>query len=144
MGSFAGFTAQKVAQPAAAQAPPSPSLWSKWAPAAYAVGGAVLAGAAAGGAYYKREDLTQGLIWATDHLKYAGNLWDEAALAKRVEDLVDIEKEHGVVFRTSVFSFVCPTFFLPYVQIIHSPTTEAARTSHFSHFCRTSKVPKSR
>jgi len=98
MGSLAGFTAQKAAQPAAAQAPSSPSLWRKWAPAAYAIGGAVLAG----GAYYKRDDLTQGLTWATDHLKYVGNLWDEAALAKRVEDLVDIEKDHGVVFRTSV------------------------------------------
>ena len=66
------------------------------------MGGAVLAGAAAGGAYYKRDDLTQGFTWATDHLRYAGNLWDEAALAKRVEDLIDIENEHGVIFRTFV------------------------------------------
>jgi hypothetical protein len=104
MGSFAGFTAQKAAQPKTQpKTPPvSPSAWSKWAPAAYAVGGAVLAGAAAGGAYYAREDLTQGLTWATDHLAFVGNLWDQAALEKRVEDLVDIEKEYGVVFRTSV------------------------------------------
>lgn len=101
LGSFAGVTAQKVAQP---NSPPaSPSAWGKWVPAAYAAGGAVLAGAAAGGAYYAREDLTQGLTWATGHLVYVGSLWDQAALEKRVEDLVDIETEHGVIFRTSVF-----------------------------------------
>ena len=100
MGSFAGFTAQKAAKPNTSA---SPSAWGKWAaPAAYTVGGAVLAGAAAGGVYYAREDLTQGLSWATDHLVFVGNLWDQAALEKRVDDLVDIEKEHGVIFRTSV------------------------------------------
>lgn len=101
MGSFAGFTAQKAAKPNTPSASPS-SAWSKWAPAAYTVGGAVLAGAAAGGVYYARDDLTQGLTWATDHLVFVGNLWDQAALEKRVEDLVDIEKEHGVIFRTLV------------------------------------------
>jgi len=72
------------------------------------VGGAVLAGlgAVAGGAYNKRDDLTQGVTWETDHLKYAGDLWDEATLAKRVEDLIDIENEHGVIFRTFVRLFV--------------------------------------
>jgi hypothetical protein len=106
MGSFAGFTAQKASQP---KSPPaSPTVWSKWAPAAYAVGGAVLAGAAAGGAYYAREDLTQGLNWATDHLVFVGNLWDQAVLEKRMEDLVDIEKEHGVIFRSSVLPFIFP------------------------------------
>jgi len=98
MGSFAGFTAQKAAQPSTP--PASPSAWSKWAPAAYAVGGAVLAGAAAGGAYYAREDLTQGLTWGTDHLVFVKNLWDQAALEKRVDDLVNIEKAYGVAFRT--------------------------------------------
>ena len=68
----------------------------------YAVGGAILAGAVAGGAYYKRDDLTQGLSWATDHMKYVGNLWDEESLNQRVEALIDIEKERGVIFRTLV------------------------------------------
>lgn len=101
MGSFAGFTA-KAAQPPPPTAPATqPTGWARWAgPAAYAVGGAILAGAAAGGAYYKKDDLTQGLSWATDHMKYVGNLWDEAALEKRVEALVDIENDYGVVFRT--------------------------------------------
>lgn len=99
-GSFAGLSAQKAATPPPA-APAQTSGWSKWAPAAYAVGGALVAGAAAGGAYYKKDDLTQGWSWATDHMKYVGSLWDEAALQERVESLIDIEAEHGVVFRKS-------------------------------------------
>ncbi|KAJ3509253.1 hypothetical protein NLJ89_g5321 [Agrocybe chaxingu] len=102
LGSFAAFGAKKATQPAPQpNATTNQSAWSRWAgPAAYAMGGALLAGAAAGGAYYKKDELTQGLGWATDHLKYVGNLWDEPGLEKRVEGLVDIEKEHGVVFRT--------------------------------------------
>ena len=66
------------------------------------MGGALLAGAVAGGAYYKKDDLTQGLSWATDHMKYVGNLWDEKASNQRVEALIDIEKKRGVIFRTLV------------------------------------------
>jgi len=102
LGSFAGLSAQKATQK---QTPTKPtpqapqSGWG-WAPAIYAVGGAILAGAVAGGAYYKKDDLTQGLSWTTDHLQFVGNLWDEEALNQRVEALIDIEKERGVVFRT--------------------------------------------
>lgn len=102
LGAFAGFGAKKAATPTP---PPqtnqtSASPW-KWAgPAAYAVGGAILAGAAAGGAYYKRDDLNLGFTWATDHMKYVGNLWDEAALKKRVDALIDTEEQESVLFRT--------------------------------------------
>ena len=89
--------ATQTQQPATPQAPPS-----KWGSAVYAVGGAILAGAVAGGAYYKRRDLSEGLSWATDHMKYVGNLWDEESLNQRVEALIDIEKERGVIFRTLV------------------------------------------
>ncbi|KAF8165537.1 hypothetical protein B0H34DRAFT_649403 [Crassisporium funariophilum] len=110
LGSFAGFGAKKAAQAStSAAAPPAAQTgWGRWTgPAAYAVGGAILAGAAAGGAYYKKDDLTQGLSWATDHLKYVGNLWDEAAMSQRVEALIDIEKEDGVIFRT-LFTILPP------------------------------------
>jgi hypothetical protein len=60
------------------------------------------AGAAAGTAYYKRNDLALGYGWATDHMKYIGNLWDEDAMRKRVEDVIDIEQDIGVIFRTCV------------------------------------------
>ncbi|KAK0490828.1 hypothetical protein IW261DRAFT_1555995 [Armillaria novae-zelandiae] len=117
LGSFAGFGVKKAAdsKPAAETTPPPPESrpsWSKWAPAAYAVGGALLAGAAAGGAYYRRDDLGVGYTWATDHMKYVRNLWDEPALHQRVEDLVDIEEQEGVIFR--VFYT-----YLPPVPLVH-------------------------
>ena len=100
LGSVTAFGAKKATQPAPSPSQSTQSAWGKWAgPAAYAMGGALLAGAA-GGAYYKKDDLTQGLTWATDHMKYVGNLWDEAALDQRVEALIDIEKDQGVIFRT--------------------------------------------
>lgn len=75
------------------------SPWAKWAPAAYAVGGGLFAAAAAGTAYYKRDDIGTGYSWATDHMKYVGNLWDEKGLQKRVTDLLDVEDRLGVFFR---------------------------------------------
>ncbi|EPT03644.1 hypothetical protein FOMPIDRAFT_1035267 [Fomitopsis schrenkii] len=87
-----------TAPPMAAQT--STSAWSKWAPAAFAVGGALVAGAAAGTAYWKREELGIGYQWATDHMKYVGTLWDEGALHKRLDTLLSIERDMGVVFRT--------------------------------------------
>ena len=100
------FTSPPPAAPKAIAAlppPPSPSNeggWKKWAPAAYAVGGALLAVGAAGAAYYKRDEIGVGYKWAVDHMKYVGNLWDEAALKKRLEDLLQIEEKMGVMFRT--------------------------------------------
>jgi len=115
-GSFAGFRAGQQATGTAASssrspAPPNPassqqqatSGWARWAaPAAYALGGAILAGAAAGGAYYAKEHLGNGYQWMMDHMKYVGNLWDESGLNERVEALVDVEEKHGVVFRKCV------------------------------------------
>jgi hypothetical protein len=102
LGSFAGLGAQKIATPSNNSAPASP--WNKWAPAAFAIGGALLAGAAAGGAYYKRDDLSQGYTWLMEHMKYAGNVWDEPALRRRVDALVDIYEKHGIIFQKYVFS----------------------------------------
>ncbi|KAF9821253.1 hypothetical protein IEO21_00861 [Rhodonia placenta] len=89
-----------VAPPPPVQAPASTSAWQKWAPAAYAVGGALIAGAAAGTAYYKREDLGVGYKWATDHMKYVGTLWDKHALERRLQSLLEIEEQMGVLFCT--------------------------------------------
>jgi len=98
--SRSGSTGTTAAAPNASQNNQQQSPWAKWGgPAAYAIGGAVLAGAAAGGAFYAREQLTQGFGWATDHLKYVGNLWDEAGLKERLQALCDIDEEHGVLFR---------------------------------------------
>lgn len=70
--------------------------WAKWAQ----YGGAVLAaGAAAGTAYYKRDDLGSSYNWAADHMKYIKNLWDEDTLRNRIENIINTEKELGVLFR---------------------------------------------
>jgi len=109
LGSLAGFGAKQAAEPTPkatkskasseeSQTKPAQSSWGGWTGAAV-VGGAILAGAAAGVAYYKKDDLTGGLNWASDHLKYVGNLWDNAALEQRVDALIDIERDHGVIFR---------------------------------------------
>jgi len=76
----------------------SKSGWGKWAPALIGLGGAVVAGAAAGTAYYKREDLSSTFGWAGDHLKYVGNLWEEKKLRYRVDSLIAVRKESGVLF----------------------------------------------
>ncbi|KAG6336531.1 hypothetical protein ID866_2553 [Astraeus odoratus] len=76
------------------------SGWARWAPAAYAVGGAVAAGAAAGAAYWRREELTSGYNWASDHMKYVGNLWDEEAMKGRLDSLVQAGTKHGILFKT--------------------------------------------
>lgn len=121
--SVAPQAAPVAAIPAPATAAPTGgSLWQKWAPAAYAAGGALIAGAAAGAAYYKREELTASYTWATDHMKYVGTLWDEAALKRRVDALFKIEASMGVLFRKFEHFFltgklqtnIIMTFKLPY------------------------------
>ncbi|EPQ59080.1 hypothetical protein GLOTRDRAFT_70221 [Gloeophyllum trabeum ATCC 11539] len=114
---FSYFTGKKGAESAAAsmasssttiQTPlltgPEASIsagWQKWAlPAAYAISGIAVAGAAAGTAYWRREDLGLGYGWVQDHLRYVGALWDEKRLLRRVEKVMDIEKDIGVLFRT--------------------------------------------
>jgi len=120
-GALAGLGTKKAtapSQPITSDSQTTASPWGKWvAPTAYAFGGAVLAGAAVGGAYYKREDINVGFTWATDHMKYVGTLWDEEALKKRLDALVEIEEQEGVLFRTFYT-------YLPPIPPIHmSPRT---------------------
>ena len=82
--------------PGAGAAPPLAGLEAAAAPGGSFFG----AGAAAGAAYYKRDEIGVGYTWATDHMKYVGTLWDEDALHKRVNDLMEIEERMGVLFRT--------------------------------------------
>jgi hypothetical protein len=78
----------------------SPGGWGGWGSAAYAVGGALVAGAVAGTAYYRRTDIETSYGALTEHMQYVGALWDKGALAVRVRNLVKGETMHGVVFRT--------------------------------------------
>ncbi|KAJ6539523.1 hypothetical protein B0H19DRAFT_1315669 [Mycena capillaripes] len=106
----AGFGANK-ATTSSTPTPPAASTsgWGKWAgTASYAVGGALLAGAAAGATYYKKDELNLGYSWATDHMKYVGHLWNADALNKRVDFLVNVEEQEGVVFR-NFYTYLPPT-----------------------------------
>ena len=74
------------------------------------------AGAVAGGAYWRRDDLNLGLSWVTDHLKYVGELWNEKRMNARVEGLVDFEEQHGVLFKTCVLIPLPPFLLLTSVS----------------------------
>ncbi|KAH9951736.1 hypothetical protein B0H21DRAFT_842833, partial [Amylocystis lapponica] len=136
-GLLSGF--QKFG-PAAAVPPPiatpsaqaSTSIWQKWAPAAYAVGGALIAGAAAGTAYYKRDELSVGYKWATDHMQFVGALWDQRAMQRRVQALLDIEAEVGVLFRTfHTFLPPSPPTYPTSRTFIVLPKTSSRLAEHF-------------
>jgi hypothetical protein len=101
----AGNPAAPVARPrllpAAAPLPASsPGRWARWAPAAYTVGGALVAGAAAGAAYYHRTEIETHYGVLHGHMQYVGALWDRDALLERVRHLVEGETNHSIIFRT--------------------------------------------
>lgn len=117
---------------AIAAAPTEESGWAKWAPAAYAVGGALVAGAAAGTAYYRRDDIGSGYNWATDHMNYVRNLWDEEALRKRMRDLIDVQVHLGVTFRSfyTLLPPAPPSFSSPRTFVI-LPQRTSPIAAHF-------------
>ncbi|KAF7355473.1 DUF676 domain-containing protein [Mycena sanguinolenta] len=131
-GGFAG--ASKASTPATTPPAAAPaSAWGKWAgTASYAVGGALLAGAAAGATYYKRDDLGLGYTWATDHMKYVSHLWDVQALNRRVDFLVDAEEKEGVLFR-NFYTYLPPTPLLSASErtFIVLPKKNARAERHF-------------
>ncbi|GJJ07064.1 hypothetical protein Clacol_001263 [Clathrus columnatus] len=99
-GSTGLITAPPPGTPPGEAQPVKRTGWQRWAPIAYGAGAAVLAGAAASTAYYKREEVTFGWTWATDHMKYVKNLWDEKTLKDRIENVVNTGAEVGVLFKT--------------------------------------------
>jgi hypothetical protein len=72
------------------------SFWSK-SSTLYGLG-AVALGAAAGTAYYRREDFMNGWKWGFDHMTFVRNLWDDAAMKERLETLDRLSKERNIMF----------------------------------------------
>lgn len=106
-GLFGGFSlsagkstpgSAQLVEVRSAPAPSSPSQ-GRWGQALYAVGGAMLAGAAVGAAYYHRPNIESGYGVLMEHMQYVGALWDKDALARRVRNLVEGETKHGILFR---------------------------------------------
>jgi hypothetical protein len=84
------------------------SIWTKIAaPAAYAVGSALVAGGL-GAAYMRRNDIVDGYGWVQGHMKYVSHLWNEEEMKGRVNRIVEVGKEMGVPFRKCVFSTGLP------------------------------------
>ncbi|KAH9049123.1 hypothetical protein EDB84DRAFT_1261390 [Lactarius hengduanensis] len=98
-GLFGAFSQPTAKSPAPATSVPSPGGWGRWGQAAFAVGGALVAGAAVGTAYYHRPNIESGYSALTEHMQYVGALWDKDALANRVRNLVEGETTHGILFR---------------------------------------------
>jgi hypothetical protein len=101
---FAGFGAKKIAEtrPAPSSTSAATSSWGGWGSTALAFGGTLLVGAAAGSAYYKRNDLNQGFSSLMDHMKYAGSAWDEQGLRSRIDALVDAQEKRNIIFHKYV------------------------------------------
>ena len=91
-----------------------------------------MAGAVAGTAYYRRDDIGSGYSWTTDHMNYVRNLWDEDALQKRLQGLIDTQIHLGVVFRTYVRRISCSfrllSFRIPdFIHYCHHPHLHSRR-----------------
>jgi hypothetical protein len=65
------------------------------------VGVSVLAAfgaAAAGTAYYRREDLALGWKWGNDHMTFVRNLWDVDGLKNRLLICDELARTHNLWF----------------------------------------------
>ncbi|ORY32635.1 hypothetical protein BCR39DRAFT_523294 [Naematelia encephala] len=79
------------------------SWWSAIPPPSnrtmYGLGAVALGAAAAGTAYYRREDLANGWKFGYEHMTFVRNLWDEAALRGRLDGIAELGDHHRVLFR---------------------------------------------
>lgn len=75
------------------------SSWWKSSSATIALGAiAALSVAAAGTAYYRREDLALGWKWGYDHMTFVRNLWDADGLKARLLRVDELSRTRNVLF----------------------------------------------
>jgi hypothetical protein len=90
--------------PVAALPAPAPTKqqeaggWGKWGTIAAIAGGAAAVAAGGAAAYMNRDQITQGLTWATSHLEFVGCLAKGAELQKRVQYMAKLNSELDVGF----------------------------------------------
>lgn len=63
------------------------------------MGAVALGAAAAGTAYYRREDFVNGWKWGSEHMRFVGNLWDTKAMEGRMVDMAELVQARGIGFR---------------------------------------------
>lgn len=84
-------------EPELAAAPPVQSFWNKPS-TLYGLGAVALGAAAAGTAYYRREDFMNGWKWGFDHMTFVKNLWDDGGMKERLEALDTLERDRNIMF----------------------------------------------
>ena len=124
---------------------PSSRPWTRYLTptTGYAVGGVLLATAAAGTAYYRRQDIENSVNWAQDHMKYVGNLWSEQELRDRLDKLMNLSKSkanggEGILFRKSVLfiAYYClllnvPSYFQSFYTLLPPKGSDHPQTRTF-------------
>ncbi|KLT40835.1 hypothetical protein CC85DRAFT_329607 [Cutaneotrichosporon oleaginosum] len=76
---------------------PQPTSWWQ-GKAAVGLGAIAVAGAAAGAAYFRREDLATGWKWGSEHMTFVRNLWDAKALRDRLDRIAELQNSRNVTF----------------------------------------------
>ncbi|KAG8937076.1 hypothetical protein FRC02_006276 [Tulasnella sp. 418] len=122
---------------------PNTKAWTRFLTptTGYTAGGILLASAAAGTAYYNRQQIGDSVNWAQDHLKYVGTLWDEKKLAGRVSSMIKLSKDkagggEGIIFRNF---YTClppkkPRFPTPRTFIILPPPNPQSSSNPGEYF----------
>lgn len=87
----------KGKEPAQSSDPASQSFWSKTT-TLYSLGAVAIGAAAAGTAYYRREDFMNGWKWGFDHMTFVRNLWDDAGMKERLDALNQLGTEREILF----------------------------------------------
>ena len=62
----------------------------------YGIGAVAIGAAAAGKAYYRREDFSNGWKWGNEHMTFVRDLWDADEMRGRLLDLDGLGKENGL------------------------------------------------
>lgn len=57
-----------------------------------------LGAAAAGTAYYRRDDLATGWKWGFDHMTFVRNLWDNEGLKNRLDRIDELSRTRKILF----------------------------------------------